>query len=380
MSSSNTPLRGFVHAVSAHRDDWLNVMGNPRRKLESVLESADNPEVAAVLARQPTHTLADCPEYPSLKPIKEAADAMIDQSDLRPGERDRLRAASDELLEAHRMFAEAARRSYDGGLREADHGIPVLRLPLPEEAICRLAEALLDADWCANMVERERAYHNPPAVLSLTDRAAQIRKRIEQARDHMRGAATAGQRPPKCQEPLDEMLLAWERHLAEWTPPARRVVTTPVEAADALNDLLREMERRQVLPTPGPTIPPTESGGCASPAGTVPNEYLIGWREILNAVGRPSNSQEQVRRLNTKFDGPIILPGQGGQPKVEKTRLIEWWNRLDNLWEEQDNEESAREEGRTAATSDQYTSGTSRHSRTEIPEIKGHAKRSRKPR
>ena len=67
-----------------------------------------------------------------------------------------------------------------------------------------------------------------------------------------------------------------------------------------------------------------------------PKQYLSSWREILDALDLTNNeeSKNKVRRLVESHSGPIVLPSRGGQPKVEKTKLIEWWNDLENRFTE----------------------------------------------
>ena len=66
----------------------------------------------------------------------------------------------------------------------------------------------------------------------------------------------------------------------------------------------------------------------------VPIHYLTSWREILLALGMKNNNEdrEKVRNLNAQYNGPIVIPKQGAQPKVDKAKLIEWWNGLEAQW------------------------------------------------
>ena len=66
----------------------------------------------------------------------------------------------------------------------------------------------------------------------------------------------------------------------------------------------------------------------------IPAQYLTNWREILIALDMKNNREDQskVRILNEKYDGPIVIPGQGSQPKAEKNKLIAWWNGLAAKW------------------------------------------------
>jgi hypothetical protein len=63
--------------------------------------------------------------------------------------------------------------------------------------------------------------------------------------------------------------------------------------------------------------------------------YLMNWREILDALGMNCNdeSRQRVREMNERYSGPIVVGRRGQQPKVEKTKLIEWWNNLEIQWE-----------------------------------------------
>jgi hypothetical protein len=71
-----------------------------------------------------------------------------------------------------------------------------------------------------------------------------------------------------------------------------------------------------------------------------PKEYLDGWQSILVALGMKNNEAERrkVSRTNKEMGGPIIVPGRGSQPKVDRARLIEWWNGLEMRWQALDNQ------------------------------------------
>lgn len=74
----------------------------------------------------------------------------------------------------------------------------------------------------------------------------------------------------------------------------------------------------------------TSTTGRATP----PKSYLTSWREILLGLGMKNNMEDKgrVRHLNRQYAGPIVIPKQGAQPKVDKAKLIEWWNGLDAQW------------------------------------------------
>jgi hypothetical protein len=106
---------------------------------------------------------------------------------------------------------------------------------------------------------------------------------------------------------------------------------------------------------------------------TTPPQYLTTWRETLDAVGLGNNpdNRAKVRKLNQSHTGPILLPSKGGQPKVAKAKLIEWWNKLEIEFEQRRQQQI----GRTATLQEQHP-----HGRTAkvIPGIAGHVKQRRK--
>jgi hypothetical protein len=107
----------------------------------------------------------------------------------------------------------------------------------------------------------------------------------------------------------------------------------------------------------------------SSTAGLV--VYLFSWRDILDALEMKNDdeSQRRVRDLNKKFDGPINLPKKGGQPKVNKEKLLAWWNRLEELWE-------TKEGGRNAEATTESRHNYGRTGEV-IPDIGGHVKKRR---
>src|SRR5690348_131254 len=88
------------------------------------------------------------------------------------------------------------------------------------------------------------------------------------------------------------------------------------------------------------------------PASPAPRVYLASWYAILAALGLPSTGRqgrvcrELVRRFNHDYNGPIVMPGKGGQPRVEKTRLLAWWD--DSTDSLRKNAISSRAPGRTS--------------------------------
>lgn len=113
------------------------------------------------------------------------------------------------------------------------------------------------------------------------------------------------------------------------------------------------------------------SGG----AELMPKQYLTSWREILDALDLKNDDYERQRvaRENKKHGGPIKIGRKGAQPKVEKVKLIEWWNGLEIQWQDALNQKR----GITAAAENQHP-----HGRTGqvAPEIGGSVKDRRKDR
>jgi hypothetical protein len=121
---------------------------------------------------------------------------------------------------------------------------------------------------------------------------------------------------------------------------------------------------------PAPTTP-------AAPL--IPAEYCTSWREILAALGK-SNDKAGVERgkvikANRLFDGPIKTRGQGCQPWVNKAKLLEWWNSLERLAEEAQEDAQQQERNAHATLADQHNYG---RDGTVAPGISGGVKKSQK--
>ncbi|QDU44601.1 hypothetical protein Mal52_30870 [Symmachiella dynata] len=102
-----------------------------------------------------------------------------------------------------------------------------------------------------------------------------------------------------------------------------------------------------------------------------PVVLLTGWREITSALELKSDEQSKVKSLNDRMDGPIPKPPKGGQPIVEKTILIAWWNSLAVKQQELANQQS----GKKLSAESQHDSG---RDGTAAPEIKGGVKKRRR--
>jgi hypothetical protein len=182
-------------------------------------------------------------------------------------------------------------------------------------------------------------------------------------------------------------------------PPSRRVeIRQAVEAlnrsgwnaellAFVWNEYPREAEE---LSLPKPPLEKLKSpggltsGGVGKPIGgdrpaesfdgdAKPKAYLQGWPEILSALGKKNNDSEKtlVSGWNQKYEGPIMIAGAGSRPKVERTKLIAWWNRLEIQFE---TENRARDAAATVES-------THRHGRDGVvaPEIAGSVRKRRNP-
>ena len=74
-------------------------------------------------------------------------------------------------------------------------------------------------------------------------------------------------------------------------------------------------------------------------------EMLFGWPEICREVKRPApeevTTHKQIKKLNDDFRGTIICGGKGVPPRVSRCKLVRWWNRLSELFEESRHGDSA---------------------------------------
>src|ERR1051326_4187134 len=97
---------------------------------------------------------------------------------------------------------------------------------------------------------------------------------------------------------------------------------------------------RQLLPDQQATLDQLEQAIHALPQGqerpvlplnATPSRYCTNWLEILVALGlrNTETNRRRIRRLNKAYDGPILFPGPGSQPKASHAKLIDWWNGLE---------------------------------------------------
>jgi hypothetical protein len=105
-------------------------------------------------------------------------------------------------------------------------------------------------------------------------------------------------------------------------------------------------------------------------------QLLHGWRAIDEALRLsqiyPSLKYDERRRkllyLNNYYMGPIKVGTKGRQPVVNRSKLIAWWNSIEDLVENQ----KARIRDKQATLQSRHPYGRSAHV---IPEIGGSLKR-----
>src|SRR5262249_40573593 len=121
------------------------------------------------------------------------------------------------------------------------------------------------------------------------------------------------------------------------------------------------------------SAPPRQTVEVQAPAPpSSATQYLLNWREILDALEQKNNPQNQrrVRQLNEQYPRPIILPGKGGQPKVSKDKLLDWWNELEKRFRESEQKQADTE----ATLQAQHTYG---RDGTVLPDISGQIQKRR---
>lgn len=146
-------------------------------------------------------------------------------------------------------------------------------------------------------------------------------------------------------------------------------------AAGARQNEESEMGFHTLFPAKKPAVDGAGRDKNATRQNEQPAEYLFSWLEILDCLNLPNDEEtrRRVSRLNQEHNGPIIVTGKGGQPKVEKSKLIEWWNRLEILWKDRANQEA----GKKMSGEAQHNYGASG---TAAPEVGGGVKKRRRDR
>jgi hypothetical protein len=121
------------------------------------------------------------------------------------------------------------------------------------------------------------------------------------------------------------------------------------------------------------TAPAASVAPDAAASSKEPAKYLMCWREVLAALGlrNTEEARRRVRRMNELRQGPIVMPRRGGQPTVERGKLLAWWNSLEQAFEDSEQ----RHANQQATTSRQYAHGWDA---TVVPDLGGSVKRRRR--
>ena len=111
----------------------------------------------------------------------------------------------------------------------------------------------------------------------------------------------------------------------------------------------------------------------------LPKVYLSSWRDILDALSTETDkvAKTAVRAAHEKFSGPIVMPRQGGQPRVVKADLLVWWNSLEDRYREELEERDSQLADHSATVQNQFDRGRGGHEETVVPAIAGRVKRRR---
>jgi hypothetical protein len=100
--------------------------------------------------------------------------------------------------------------------------------------------------------------------------------------------------------------------------------------------------------------------------------YLWNWRDIMAALGlrNTAEARRRLRHFNDIHNGPILMPRAGGQPMVERNRLLAWWNSLQLILEAA----KQRCADQHATTANQHAYG---RQATVVPDLAGSVKKRR---
>ncbi len=145
----------------------------------------------------------------------------------------------------------------------------------------------------------------------------------------------------------------------------------PILTLESLERLKQALAREATLVARAREAPTPQPAHREDPSGASPPVYLTSWREILHDLGLKSGDKDKVRKLNEEHGGPIILPEKGGQPRVEKGKLLTWWVGIEKLWDEQRQRQLDRDSTLEAA----HDYG---RDATVLPDISGSVKKRRK--
>ncbi len=207
---------------------------------------------------------------------------------------------------------------------------------------CDAAQRLLDRmEWEYELIEGFLYRQSPDAIQRLVGSPHEAA--FEIAKLNAKSGSTA---EPVSYTPAMGIHAAIDPYCAVQLEP-------PKEALDAISEFAK---------TPSPT-PDANNPFAPASAGTttldarngdevlaIPKQYLSGWPDILEAVGLKNNDTDKnkVLSLNKRYQGPIPKVGRGGKPRVEKGKLLDWWNGLEEKFQASD---AARKDKASAAAS-----------------------------
>jgi hypothetical protein len=193
-------------------------------------------------------------------------------------------------------------------------------------------------------------------------------------------ARATGYPPPEVERRVNALVLALKYMLmfpmfGPWPQGSDLKFAEVLGAADKTRGLVEALAAQLKVP-PGGGRTPSRGVPLDPPAPAAPAEYLLSWRAILGAVGMKNTiaDRQQLRTLNNKYEGPIIMPERGGQPKVDKGKLRPWWDGLESRWVEDRKEAEEKRRDREEATGERHSYGRNGEI---VPDIGGHVKKRR---
>jgi hypothetical protein len=120
-----------------------------------------------------------------------------------------------------------------------------------------------------------------------------------------------------------------------------------------------------------PVSQASQEAGQDDADGTRGNRgWLINWPQIMSEVEMDDTEENRrfVREANNSHEGPIIFRGKGSSPRVKKSKLVAWWEKLeDRLRELEEKRDNVQ-----ATVAPQYKYG---RDETVIPNLQGHVKK-----
>ena len=194
---------------------------------------------------------------------------------------------------------------------------------------------------------------------------SRVRRGLEEARQDIDGMRRAMalvdhvvHAPDVSQRAVDGVAEVWLDCFPNKPFPGGLRVANWLEALDSLSRVRAALDAHEatesVPRTPNAPPPGKSKNGDQPPDG--PAVYLTSWNEILAALEQKGRAgQAKVRALHKQHAGPIIMPGKGGQPRVERRALLSWWEGISQRWEEL----RQRQQDRKATTESTHAYGRS---------------------